>query len=104
MPKSKQPNNRTACKSPKTTTSGLQINRVNQHGKDAESETDGDDEDQSDLCYECGRSSPPQLKDIHALNIKWGQCDKCQRWVHLTYCCDLRVLRMRQHIFLHSLF
>ncbi|KAH3773423.1 hypothetical protein DPMN_174784 [Dreissena polymorpha] len=31
--KSKQPKNQTTFKSPKATTSGLQINRVNQHGK-----------------------------------------------------------------------
>ncbi|KAH3733472.1 hypothetical protein DPMN_039900 [Dreissena polymorpha] len=64
MPKSTQLNTQTTCKSPKATTSGLQINQVNQHGKDDESETD--DEDQSDLCCVCGRSSPPQLKDIHS--------------------------------------
>ncbi|KAH3810214.1 hypothetical protein DPMN_138603 [Dreissena polymorpha] len=94
MPKSKEPNNQTTCKSPMATTSGLQINRVNQHGKGAKPETDGDHKDQSDLCCVCGRSSPPQLKDIHTLVIiKWGQCEKCQHWVHLTYCCDVRVLR-----------
>ncbi|KAH3824055.1 hypothetical protein DPMN_125883 [Dreissena polymorpha] len=94
MSKSKKPINQTTCKSPKVTTTGLGINRVNQHGKDAESETDGDDEDKSHLCCVCCRSSSPQPKDIHTLVIiKWGQCDKCQHWVHLTYCCDVRVLR-----------
>ncbi|KAH3786544.1 hypothetical protein DPMN_164651 [Dreissena polymorpha] len=68
--------------SAKAETSGLRINRVSQHGKDAESETDGDDADQSDLCCVCCWSSPPQLKDIHTLVIiKWGQCDKCYQMI-----------------------
>lgn len=80
--------------SPKPSTSGLSVTT----GKPLPvflSDTSSDSEaEDGELCCVCKQSSPSQLQDCMALVfVKWGQCDVCGHWVHLSFCTDVRVLR-----------
>lgn len=47
-----------------------------------------------DLCCLCKKYEPEQLREYPGLVIvKWGKCDFCEHWTHLTFCSDVRVLR-----------
>ena len=86
--------------SPKPGPSGLQVIYIS----DSDDESLYDHESQmseSDLCCVCNKFYPEQLRQCGDLTIaKWGQCDYngCLHWVHLRFCCEVRVLRTH-HIF-----
>jgi hypothetical protein len=80
--------------SPKPSTSGLV--RI------TDTDTDDDDSfiDDTDLCCECGRMSPPDLhKKPYLKIVTWGQCDKCSHWVHLSFCHHKSVIRRGEEFF-----
>lgn len=57
---------------------------------DVTSEEDVDDE----ICCVCSLFCPTELTDVVSeVYVKWAQCDNCGHWVHLSYCCDTRVVR-----------
>ncbi|KAH3694234.1 hypothetical protein DPMN_081674 [Dreissena polymorpha] len=59
--------------------------------------SDSDDSDiaESDKCIMCKLFYPPCTDTkLSFINIvKWGCCDLCQGWVHLTFCTQIKVLR-----------
>ena len=38
-------------------------------------------------CCICGLRDPVCKKGKKRNNYKWGQCDLCDRWIHLEFCC-----------------
>jgi hypothetical protein len=51
---------------------------------------------QSELCCVCKKCYPEKLKECGDLTIaNWGQCmfEGFLHWVHLRFCCEVRVLR-----------
>lgn len=55
----------------------------------SESETD-----ESEACIVCKKFTPTDMHLKPFLYIlKWGKCDKCLGWVHLTFCTPIKVLR-----------
>ena len=44
-------------------------------------------------CIICKQSSPDFSKKPFII-VNWGQCEKCNGWVHLSFCTKVRVLRM----------
>ena len=54
--------------------------------------------DDSEKCSVCKLYQPKELKNCVSLILtKWGQCmfQDYKHWVHLQFCCDVRVLRLR---------
>ena len=87
----------TVMRSPKPSTSGLQINTHSEKGPESDLDEDITDEEK---CCVCASFSPPDLKKCQYLKIvSWGQCDMCNHWVHLSFCTPERVVR-RQGTFL----
>ena len=78
----------------KPSTSGLQVVYISDSEEslfDHESQMS-----QSELCCVCNKFYPEKLKECGDLTIaKWGQCmyNECSHWVHLRFCCEIRVLR-----------
>ncbi len=61
----------------------------------SESEEDSPITDDEKCCV-CGRFQPTELSGCTSLFfVKWGQCmfRDCGHWVHLQFCCPVRVLR-----------
>jgi hypothetical protein len=59
-------------------------------------------EDLSDLdsiaeeekCCTCHDWQPQELRNCTSVVfVKWGKCDFCDHWTHLTFCTPVRVLR-----------
>ena len=57
---------------------------------DSDSEEDIPDYEK---CIICKRSSPDFSKKPFIIIVNWGQCEKCNGWVHLSFCTKVRVLR-----------
>jgi hypothetical protein len=58
-------------------------------------ESDSSDIPDSDKCIVCHEFYPQNRNKYPYLTIvKWGRCDKCDGWVHLTFCSEVRVLRL----------
>ncbi|XP_053388334.1 uncharacterized protein LOC128551486 [Mercenaria mercenaria] len=56
--------------------------------------SDSGDEDDTEVCSVCERFTPAELKFcVNLTLVKWGCCDKCDRWVHLRFCSPVKVLR-----------
>ncbi|XP_053383877.1 uncharacterized protein LOC128550038 [Mercenaria mercenaria] len=56
--------------------------------------SDSGDEDDTEVCSVCGRFTPTELKYcVNLTLVKWGCCDKCDKWVHLRFCSPVKVLR-----------
>ncbi|KAH3805552.1 hypothetical protein DPMN_133856 [Dreissena polymorpha] len=53
-----------------------------------ESDTCSSEEDitDSEKCIVCKKFSPDLSKRPYIVIVKWGQCDKCSGWVHLSFC------------------
>ncbi|XP_052257808.1 uncharacterized protein LOC127862643 [Dreissena polymorpha] len=60
-----------------------------------ESDTCSSEEDitDSEKCIVCKKFSPDLSKRPYIVIVKWGQCDKCSGWVHLSFCTTIRVIR-----------
>lgn len=64
------------------------------HEDSQNSESDSSDNEDSDKCIVCREFYPKDKSRMPFLTIvKWGQCDQCQGWVHLSFCTSVRVLR-----------
>lgn len=48
----------------------------------------------SELCCCCKMFYPDMSKCTQIILVKWGRCDKCDHWVHLTFCTPVRVIRL----------
>jgi hypothetical protein len=58
------------------------------------SESENSDIDESEKCIICKQYQPENLdKYPHLIIVKWGRCDSCDGWVHLSFCTPIRVLR-----------
>ena len=67
---------------------------INISTPDLTSDSDDNDDDDTETCCFCQRFQPEVLHGCPQLVIiKWGKCDFCPHWTHLTYCSDVRVLR-----------
>lgn len=65
--------------------------QLSQHEDDSDSD---DSISESDKCIVCHLFYPKEKNLYQSLNIvKWGQCDKCDGWVHLSFCTPVKVLR-----------
>ncbi|MES9882472.1 MAG: hypothetical protein ABW185_16510 [Sedimenticola sp.] len=81
--------------SPKASTSGAQRMCVS---------TDSDTSEvfETTPCCVCGQFSPEALKQLPYVEFtSWAECDyqPCGHWVHLKYCCPLRVIRRNTKFF-----
>lgn len=77
--------------SPKPSTSGVSTRTGGPIDFESSS---GDESDDDEPCCVCKHSFPPQLRGCpYLVIVKWGQCDICGHWVHLTHCTEIRVLR-----------
>ncbi len=80
--------------SPKPGPSGVQTHaHVIQ---DSASDSDESEYNPKDLCCVCGNNFPDALNQLpYAEFATWGKCDfvSCAHWVHLKYCCPVRILR-----------
>jgi uncharacterized protein (UPF0305 family) len=50
---------------------------------------------QSELCCVCKKLYPEKLKECDLTIANWSRCmfEGCLHWVHLHFCCEVRVLR-----------
>ena len=57
-------------------------------GKKVQKEVENSESDEDDeVCAVCGRWQPIEMRDSKSIQIaRWGQCDMCNRWVHLKFC------------------
>ncbi len=56
--------------------------------------TDDEDDDPSSNCCICGKRQPPSMKNLHYISfVNWAQCEQCNHWCHLRFCCDERAIR-----------
>ena len=44
-------------------------------------------------CIVCKKASPGWNKQTFICILNWCQCDRCDGWVHLSFCCLVRILR-----------
>ena len=50
------------------------------------------------LCCVCDRRMPIALQSSYVIEfVQWAQCDRCDHWTHLKYCCKTRCLRRGQN-------
>ena len=61
------------------------------NAKDIDAE---DFEDDGEVCSVCEAPVPPNAPELAFEDVlKWGQCDLCDKWVHLKYCTSVCRLR-----------
>jgi hypothetical protein len=85
-------------KSPTPGTSGIPMKRakktnIRERIDEYENESSDDEIPEKDKCLVCKKFSPDTSKRPFIIIVKWGQCDKCNGWVHLAFCTPVRVLR-----------
>ena len=92
--KATKQSNPTKQSSPKPSTSGLNVSSQ-LPAAPVIIETDSEDEIDDDVpCCVCGKVTPPTLRqDPNIKIVTWAQCDKCDHWVHLSLCTEVRVVR-----------
>ena len=44
-------------------------------------------------CNICGQREPLDKKGKKRKKYHWGQCDYCDKWVHLEFCCPQKILK-----------
>ena len=95
----KQNQQKEICESPKPSTSGVHFPKPFTSDNDGnhlshELSDSDEDGDVSDVCCVCMKKSPPNLQSLPYLKIvNWAACDKCDHWVHLTFCSKVHVVR-----------
>ena len=95
----KQNQKKEICESPKPSTSGVHFPKPFTSDNDGnhlihELSDSDEDGDVSDVCCVCMKKSPPNLQSLPYLKIvNWAACDKCDHWVHLTFCSKVHVVR-----------
>lgn len=91
----KTANKRSIVKSPVATTSGIIVKRGKKRAaKQVDTDSDTEDEITEDKkCIVCKKFSPDTSKFPYIIIVKWGCCHKCNGWVHLAFCTNVRVLR-----------
>ena len=56
--------------------------------------SDSEDElPEKSKCIICKRANPDWSKKPFIFILNWGQCDKCDGWVHLSFCTPVRILK-----------
>jgi hypothetical protein len=65
------------------------------HHDISDSDSDTTDREDPDRYCMCGKLDTPKRKIANKILklVSWGQCDICDRWVHLGFCDSVRVLR-----------
>lgn len=49
---------------------------------------------ESEKCCVCKKFTPDEVRDaVSLIFVKWAQCDRCEKWVHLVYCTPVKVIR-----------
>ncbi|KAH3769545.1 hypothetical protein DPMN_170818 [Dreissena polymorpha] len=57
------------------------------------SESNQDDSD-TDVCCVCNLFTSVEVHNIASVVfVKWVQFDKCEKWVHLMFCTQVRIVR-----------
>jgi len=56
-------------------------------------DSDDDTESEEEKCCVCGKFYPEKSDYDHIKIVQWGQCDTCNKWVHLSFCTRVKVLR-----------
>lgn len=59
----------------------------------SEDASDEDSETEEEKCSVCGKFFPDKQICDEIKIVQWGQCDKCDLWVHLKFCSPVKVLR-----------
>ena len=99
IPSSIQNQKKEICESPKPSKSGVHFTKPFTSDNDGnhlshELSDSDEDGDVSDACCVCMKKSPPNLQSLPYLKIvNWAACDKCDHWVHLTFCSKVHVVR-----------
>jgi hypothetical protein len=57
-------------------------------------------DDNEPPCCVCNKKSPDSIHQLAGIVfVKWAQCDQCQHWTHLEFCCKTRLLRRGDSFF-----
>ncbi|KAH3870771.1 hypothetical protein DPMN_033961 [Dreissena polymorpha] len=56
-------------------------------------DSDDDIESEEEKCCVCGKFFPEKSDYDHINIVQRGQCDTCNKWVHLKFCTRVKVLR-----------
>lgn len=91
-----------AAKKPKTTKHDYEMPSTSGCNKKGgpiflsdEDDTDSDFilTDDDETCCVCDRWQPKEMNTMGIEFVKWGKCDFCSHWTHLSFCTLVKFLR-----------